>query len=148
MDKIAAQQIGYRHPLNQSVDILLGGGRCYFWPDSDPRSCRGDHLDLFSYAESQGYYIAQNRSAFDYMRRGLGSTGLPYLGLFNDRHMSYEVDRIEQPENEREPSLSEMARTALNSLDRATEDEEKGYFIMIEVREETVSLMFLRDDWD
>lgn len=130
--EIAAQQIGYSHPLNQSVDVLLGGGRCYFKPNSDEESCREDDVDLFKFAEDSGYYVAQNRSQFDDMELGKGSVQLPFVGLFNDGDLSYETDRLQQPEDVREPSLSEMSETALNALHRATKHKRKGYFMMIE----------------
>lgn len=129
---IAAQQIGYSHGLNQSVDILLGGGRCYFKPSSDPESCREDDIDLFGFAEDKGYYVAQNRTQFDDLELGLGDIRLPFVGLFHDGDLSYETDRKQQPEDVREPALSEMTETALNALHRATDCEDKGYFMMIE----------------
>lgn len=129
---IAGQQVGYSHPLGQSVDILLGGGRCYFKPRSEQGSCRSDDVDLFGFAEEKGYYVAQNRSQFDALEGGLGDVRLPYIGLFNDGDLVYEVDRREQNEDVREPSLTEMSEAALNSLHRATHCKDKGYFIMIE----------------
>ncbi|KAM0719342.1 hypothetical protein Q7P37_005247 [Cladosporium fusiforme] len=118
---IAAQMVGYSHPLNQSVDVLLGGGSCYFKPSSDPNSCREDDIDLISHAESLGYYITEDRA-----------------GLFsNDTEMSYEIDRQQQPSSEREPSLTEMSEVALTALTKETASkgngtDEPGYFIMIE----------------
>ncbi|KAH7363356.1 repressible alkaline phosphatase [Plectosphaerella cucumerina] len=129
---IAEQQIGYSHPLGQSVDILLGGGRCYFKPQGQAGSCRQDGVDLFSFAEENGYYVAQNRSGFDALESGLGDIRLPYVGLFNDGDLGYDIDRQQQPEADREPSLSEMTIAALNSLHRATHCKDKGYFMMIE----------------
>lgn len=139
LPQIAEQQIGYSHPLNQSVDIMLGGGRCYFKPSSDDDSCREDDIDLFSYAEEKGYYVAQDRAAFDRLEKGKGRIQLPYIGLFNNNDLVYDIDQKQQPEAEREPSLSEMTETALESLKRGVEcrgrkcpKENKGYFMMIE----------------
>lgn len=42
--------------------------------------------------------------------------------------MSYEIDRDPQVE----PSLSEMSKKALDILYKATENKEKGFFLMIE----------------
>lgn len=130
--QIASQQVGYSHPLNQSVDVLLGGGRCYFKPEGQSGSCREDDIDLFGYAEERGYYVAQNRSAFDALDLGLGNVRLPILGLFNDNDLSYEIDRKQQDEDVQEPSLSEMTEVALNALHRATHCKDKGFFMMIE----------------
>ncbi|RYO80795.1 hypothetical protein DL762_000653 [Monosporascus cannonballus] len=129
-EDIAAQQIGYSHPLGSVVDLLFGGGRCYYKPQSDSGSCRSDDVDLFSWAEEQGYRVMQNREQFDKLEKGKGEAAvLPYIGLFNDDQMMYEIDRVR---HETEPSLLEMVETALNTLDRATADSEKGYFLMIE----------------
>ncbi|KAK2064101.1 alkaline phosphatase [Colletotrichum caudatum] len=127
---IAEHEIGYGHPLGPVADILLGGGRCYFKPQSDSTSCRGDAIDLFGFAAENGYHVMQNRSAFDALDKGLGDVRIPYIGLFNDGQMMYEIDRSRQPEQE--PSLLEMVETALNSLHRATHGKEEGYFLMIE----------------
>lgn len=132
LDKIAEQQTGYAHPLNISVDVMLGGGRCDFQPQNESGSCRTDDIDLFAYAESQGYYTARDRASFDTLELGLGDIQPPYIGLFKDSDLSYEVDRQQQAPEVREPSLSEMTQTALNSLSRASESSEKGYMMMIE----------------
>ncbi|USP72897.1 Alkaline phosphatase [Curvularia clavata] len=132
LSKIAEQQIGYSHPLNISVDVMLGGGRCDFQPQNETGSCRTDDINLFAYAESRGYYTARDRAGFDALELGLGDIKLPYVGLFKDGDLSYEIDRQQQAPEVREPSLSEMTETALNSLSRASEDNEKGYFMMIE----------------
>lgn len=78
-------EIGYSHPLGPMVDILLGGGRCYFKPQSDPISCRSDDVDLFGYAKKKGYRVMQNRAGFDELKKGTSKYAeLPYIGLFND----------------------------------------------------------------
>lgn len=132
LSKIAEQQIGYSHPLNISVDLMLGGGRCDFQPRNETGSCRTDDINLFAYAESQGYYTARDRAGFDALDLGLGDIKLPYIGLFKDGDLSYEVDRQQQAPEVREPSLSEMTQTALNSLSRTSKASEKGYLMMIE----------------
>ncbi|KAF9873574.1 alkaline phosphatase [Colletotrichum karsti] len=128
--KIAEHEVGYGHPMGPVSDILLGGGRCYFKPQSDPESCRSDDIDLLGFAEKNGYHVMQNRSAFDALDSGLGGIQIPYLGLFSDDHLMYEIDRSRQPE--KEPSLLEMVKTALNSLHRATEPIDQGYFLLVE----------------
>ncbi|KAH6629220.1 alkaline phosphatase [Boeremia exigua] len=130
-EKIAEHEIGYSHPLGPQVDILLGGGRCYFKPKSDPTSCRKDDIDLFGYAKGKGYHIMQDRKAFDELKKGTAkSADLPYIGLFNDDQMMYEIDRKQDPTQE--PSLLEMVETALTSLDRATKWSLRGYLLVIE----------------
>lgn len=70
--------------LGPAVDVLMGGGRCYFKPKSDETSCRSDDTNLISFAQEHGYYVMQNRSAFDNLEGGKGDIPLPFLGLFND----------------------------------------------------------------
>jgi len=86
------------------------------------------------------------RAGFDALKNGnLPGGGLPYLGVFTPGHMSYEVcvvsfavvmyseiflERQVDREAAKEPSLLEMAKTALNSLKKATEHTEKGFFIV------------------
>jgi alkaline phosphatase len=118
---IYEQQVGYSHPLGISVDLMLGGGRCYFQPQGESGSCRTHGIDLFAHAEEQGYYTARDLASFDVMKLGLGNIQLPYVGLFKDEDLSYEVDRQQQPPEVRERSLS-----------RASADNEKGYIMMIE----------------
>ncbi|KEY74461.1 hypothetical protein S7711_04498 [Stachybotrys chartarum IBT 7711] len=129
LDTIAEHEVGYGHPLGSVVDILLGGGRCSFYPQGQNNSCRGDDLDLWAYAAEQNFTIARNRDEFDAFERGLGDTPMPILGLFNDGDLRYEIDRRVTQD---EPSLIEMTETALNTLHRATHCKEQGYFIMIE----------------
>ena len=67
------------------VDLLLGGGRCYFKPQSDKTSCRSDDIDLFGFAKERGYRVMQDREGFDELQNGTASeAALPYIGLFND----------------------------------------------------------------
>ncbi|KAL2819727.1 alkaline-phosphatase-like protein [Aspergillus granulosus] len=122
---IAEQQLGYSHPLGPMVDLLLGGGRCNFSPSSAEGSCRSDDVDLLHYAEEQGFTVATNREEFNALSR----VDLPILGLFNDGSMRYEIDRRVVQD---EPSLLEMAQTAVNTLHRATRRRRQGFFLMIE----------------
>ncbi|KAJ5294426.1 hypothetical protein PENANT_c006G11740 [Penicillium antarcticum] len=127
-DLIAAQEVG-DHPLGRVVDLMLGGGRCHFLPKSAEGSCRGDDRDLIDFASGNGFTTIQNRSAFDSLNGGEDAS-LPLLGLFAHGDIPFEIDRRSQ--NEKYPSLEEMARTALRALSKATENSEQGFFIMIE----------------
>jgi alkaline phosphatase len=136
---IAAQQVGYSHPLGQNVDVLMGGGACYFKPSSNADSCREDEVDLLDHARTLGYHITEDREGFNTLEAGLGDTKLPILGLYNNNtHLAYEIDRQQQPEETREPSLTEMVGVALKALSQSTACKGRkcrstpGYFIMIE----------------
>jgi alkaline phosphatase len=50
------------------------------------------------------------------------------MGLFASSMMAYEIDRNATVE----PSLKEMARTALDIINHASRNNGKGFFIMIE----------------
>jgi alkaline phosphatase len=110
-DQIAAQELEHR------VDVLLGGGRRFFVPGGSGGS-RTDSRDLIAEARQHGYTVLEKRGD---LRAALRT---PVLGLFTPDHMSYEIDR----DTLAEPSLAEMARTAIALLSRNP----KGFFIMIE----------------
>ncbi|KAL9613165.1 MAG: hypothetical protein Q9167_002285 [Letrouitia subvulpina] len=127
-DKIAEQEVG-EHPLGRVLDLMLGGGKCHFLPNTTDGSCRGDDRDIVSLAKKNGFSYVSDRKGFDGLNFGTG-VKLPLLGLFANTDIPYEVDR--RQENEVYPSLDELARTALNALQEATLDSEKGFFLMIE----------------
>ncbi|KAF8537482.1 alkaline-phosphatase-like protein [Trichophaea hybrida] len=121
--EIALQEIGYAHPLGRTVDILLGGGRCFFTPNTTATSCRKDSIDALALAKGLGYTVFSDRKTFDSKK-----LTMPYLGLFTDDHMSYEADR----DPTKEPSLKEMAIRGINDLYAASKDSEKGFFVLVE----------------
>ena len=109
---------------------MLGGGRCHFLPNTTKGSCRGDGRDITVLAqETYGWNYVNNRKDFDGLKLG-NSVKLPLLGLFADTDFPFEIDRRNM--NDIYPSLDEMARTAIRALTAATEDSEKGFFLLIE----------------
>ncbi|PGH01086.1 hypothetical protein AJ80_09069 [Polytolypa hystricis UAMH7299] len=127
-DLIAEHQIG-EYPLGRMVDLMIGGGRCHFLPNSTEGSCRGDDKDVVKIAKDKGFSYINDRKSFDGLNLG-SSIKLPLLGLVADTDFPYEIDRRHM--NDKYPSLEEMARTALKALSDATKDSEQGFFIMIE----------------
>ncbi|KAK9463765.1 alkaline-phosphatase-like protein [Lipomyces oligophaga] len=126
---IADQLVGYAHPLGRVVDIMMGGGRCFFLPQSDEDSCRDDDVDLWSLAQTDyNWTMTSGREKFDELSNGLEGGEIPFAFIPNLSHMMYEVDR----ESSLEPSLEEMAITTLNWLDRLSKDSDKGFFLFIE----------------
>jgi alkaline phosphatase len=79
--KIAEHEIGYSHPLGSVVDVLLGGGRCYFTPSTVSGSCRKDNIDLLGWAKGKGFNVFTDRAGFDKLKSG-SDAKLPYVGLF------------------------------------------------------------------
>lgn len=128
-DRIAEQMVG-DHPLGRVLDLMFGGGRCHFLPNSTvDSSCRADDKDIVALAEKQGFTYIDDRAGFDKLKGGAG-VKLPMLGLFADTDIPYELDR--RNENDVYPSLHEMAETAMRALSDATRDSDKGFFLMIE----------------
>lgn len=127
-DRIAEQMVG-EHPLGRVVDLMFGGGKCHFLPNSSRGSCRGDGKDVVEMAKNQDFSYVSDKKGFDGLNFGSG-VKLPLLGLFAHTDIPYEVDRRNM--NEIYPSLDEMARTALRALSDATKDSDQGFFLMIE----------------
>ena len=127
-DRIAEQEVG-EHPLGRVVDLLLGGGRCHFLPNSTGGSCRNDDRDILGVARANGFNYVGDRAGFDSLEQGAAAE-LPLLGLFAGGDIPYEIDRRSQ--DDVYPSLEETARTALTALSQATKDSDKGFFLMIE----------------
>ncbi|WVF71802.1 hypothetical protein IAT40_006610 [Kwoniella sp. CBS 6097] len=125
---IAQQYLG-EYALGRQVDLLWGGGRGFFLPQSDSGSSRKDDRNLIEEAKQNGYYYISNSAELDEYKSKAKShlarrtdAHLPSLGLFTKSHMSYEIDR----DASKEPSLSDMAIGALDALDNGP------FFIMIE----------------
>ncbi|KAG0282329.1 hypothetical protein BGZ96_000590 [Linnemannia gamsii] len=129
---IAAQQIG-NYSLTRQLDLMLGGGRCFFLPNTTQGSCRTDDRDLIK--EAQELYgwktYVENKSDWEALLADYKSEQpLPLMGLFNMDHMNYEIDRINQEEVQ-EPSLLDMTKAALKLLDSQSATNQ-GFFLMIE----------------
>lgn len=128
-DDIALQEVG-EGVLGRTVDLILGGGRCYFVPNTTEGSCRVDEIDVTKIAqEKHGWSYSDNRAGFDALKGG-EDVALPHLGLYADYEFPFEIDRRRM--NDVYPSLSEMTVTALRALDLATADSDQGFFLMIE----------------
>ncbi|KAI3320389.1 alkaline phosphatase [Xylariaceae sp. AK1471] len=129
-DEIALHEIGHG-PLGRVVDLILGGGRCHFLPNSTDGGCRQDSIDVIELAQKEhGWNYIGDRPAFDEFWEGKKEVPLPMLGLFAPTDIPFELDRRNM--NDQYPSLSEMAKTALRALEKATEKSDKGFFLMIE----------------
>lgn len=92
--------------LARGLDLMLGGGGRFFSPDL---------------LKASGFKGAVVRNRTEFLALDLAKQAAPVAGIFNDSHMSFELDRVNGsggPANPREPSLSEMTAYALKSLDR------------------------------
>ena len=127
-DRIAEQMVG-NHPLGRVVDLMLGGGKCHFLPNTSAHSCRDDEKDAVALARENGFHYVSGRQGFNDLQSGR-AVKLPLLGLFADTDVPFEIDRMH--EEDIYPSLDEMAQTALTALSEATKNTKKGFFLMIE----------------
>ncbi|KAI1465241.1 alkaline phosphatase-like protein [Daldinia caldariorum] len=129
-DDIAVQEVG-NGPLGRVVDLMFGGGRCHFLPNGTDGGCRADNIDVIEMAKKDyGWNYINDRPGFDEFWEGKKEVPLPILGLFAPTDIPFELDRRNM--NDIYPSLSEMAKTALRALEKATEGSEQGFFLMIE----------------
>ncbi|GAV55042.1 hypothetical protein ZYGR_0AS03650 [Zygosaccharomyces rouxii] len=130
-DLIAEQQLG-EYPLGRQVDLLIGGGRTHFYSgNSDPRygnrGSRKDGQNLISKAEEDGWQYVGDREQFDQLQLGR-NVSLPLLALLADYDIPFDLDR----KDEEYPSLEEETITAINALNEATKDSDKGFFLLVE----------------
>ncbi|NQU62689.1 MAG: alkaline phosphatase [SAR324 cluster bacterium] len=98
--------------LANNIEIIFGGGRKYWLPESADGS-RKDGRNLVSEAKAKGYTYAATRDEFININR------LPVLGLFHMKHMN---------ETSVEPSIEEMTRKSLGLL----QNHKDGFFLMVE----------------
>lgn len=128
-DLIAEQLIGH-YPLGRVVDLLIGGGRCHFLPNTTEGSCRADSTDVVAMAQDKfGFQYVDNRNDFDNLN-AKGAVNLPLLALIANTDVPYEIDRVHV--DDVYPSQAEMAELALKALSAATKDSDKGFFLMVE----------------
>lgn len=129
-DDVAVQEVG-NGPLGRVVDLMFGGGRCRFLPNGTEGGCREDNINVVDMAKNDyGWNYISDRAAFDEFWEGQKEVPLPMLGLFADTDIPFELDRRNM--NDIYPSLTEMAKTALRALEKATEGSDQGFFLMIE----------------
>ncbi|HVZ95170.1 MAG TPA: alkaline phosphatase [Phycisphaerales bacterium] len=106
-DFIAEQMVTERLP-----EVAFGGGAKFLTPEV---TARGAGLTTVRTRAEWDKLIAQPRSG-------------PVMGVFNDSHLSMELDRVQQSEAGREPSIEELTRAALAML----KDHPGGFAIQIE----------------
>jgi len=103
--------------VRSDVNILFGGGRDFFIPESE-KGKRKDGRNLLNEAKQNKYVIAETAEEMK------NAQGDKILGIFNQGFMNFEIDRKGSPE----PSLAEMTAKALQVLSQ----KEQGFFLMVE----------------
>jgi alkaline phosphatase len=88
METEIADMLVAQHPLGLSVDYALGGGRCFFLPNTTTGSCRHNSLDPFSDAPQYDRKsdairprMLSTRQEFDALAND--SSALGTIGLFS-----------------------------------------------------------------
>ncbi|KAL8583357.1 hypothetical protein ACOMHN_035339 [Nucella lapillus] len=105
---------------NAHIQVILGGGRSSFYNRKDNHSLVEEWLSDIRAKGLNAQYV-KNAAEF----RAVSSKDVDQLlGLFSESHMSYELSR----DDEKEPSLSEMTRKAIEILSKNS----KGFFLLVE----------------
>jgi len=99
--------------VQEKIEVVLGGGKQFFIPKSQPESKREDERDVIGEAKSAGYGFVETRDAL------IAAKGSRLLGLFDLGAMTTEPP---------EPTLAEMADKAISMLSA----DKDGFFVMIE----------------
>ena len=127
---IARQMVEWPH--GNGLDVMLGGGRQHFMPNTaadpeypDKKGKRADGKDLIATwqaANPNGAYVwnTQGFAAVDAKKAS------KLLGLFEQSHMQFDADRTAT--GSKEPSLAEMTTKAIAMLSK----NRKGYVLMVE----------------
>lgn len=100
----------YGRDITFGVDLILGGGRRVF-TDKNER--------VLSKAIEMGYTYTTNMTDFlaeKDVEVHTKEVNLPLLGLFDDEHIDYEVDR----NKDETPNLAELTRRGLEIMERAS----------------------------
>ena len=105
--------------LELEPDVLMGGGREQFLPQSKPGSRRKDEIDVAALFVKKGYQQISNKRELEHVRPG------KVLGLFSLDAMSFEIDR----DKDNEPSVYDMTRATIRQLH---DNNPGGFFAFIE----------------
>lgn len=126
---VATQFVTHRQRLEEAfgagasdgIEVALGGGRRQFFPEGAGGE-RKDGTDLVARWQAffpQGSYVENARE----LKRARSA---PLLGLFDDSHMDYAMQRAEPGATQ--PSLTAMTLKALELLQRDND----GYLLVVE----------------
>lgn len=105
--------------VDKNLDLMLGGGRAYFLPQSTPGSERKDDKNLIALLREKGYSYVTN------LEELRAAQGTKVVGLFADDALPLELDR----DRTTIPSIYEMTEAALKIL---AKDNPHGFFVLLE----------------
>ncbi|MBI4525044.1 MAG: alkaline phosphatase [Deltaproteobacteria bacterium] len=105
--------------LRLEPEVLLGGGRDRFLPQSQTGSRRNDEIDMIVSFQKRGYsYVSTRKELAE-------TSGPKVLGLFSLQEMSFEIDR----NKELEPSIYDMTDAAIRILQQGNRN---GFMLFLE----------------
>ena len=130
---IAAQLVpggaGFNAALGSGVDVLMGGGRNFFFPYNAATNTKGraDGRNLLTELVANGYTVAATKADM-----AAAPNNKKFIGLYSSKsHLEFDLDRTATPplgEGATQPSLAEMTVKAIDILSQNT----NGYFLMVE----------------
>ncbi|MGD9799258.1 MAG: alkaline phosphatase, partial [Parvularculaceae bacterium] len=122
-DRGCEQEIARQYIMETKVDILLGAGRGMFNSGEEDADPCGTWGNLIPAAAERGYRIVRTRE--EMLRAG---DCRRLLGLFRTLSLTPTFNRNPEDGSDSEPTLAEMARVALASLEKNPE----GFFLVVE----------------
>jgi alkaline phosphatase len=131
-DRSSVSQIDYAAQLLDEgilLDVIMGGGRDYFIPQSMDGSDRNDDRDLLGELGAAGYTIVTTN---DELSAAVEEGTTRLFGIFNSGNMDGWLDRHVYTENSadfpNQPDLDEMTVAALEVLNRNP----NGFYLQVE----------------
>lgn len=106
--------------LTSGVSVVLGGGRAFYLPQSDPESLRSDDRDLIQELKEKKYQVVTSKQEF---QKIVPSKDAKVFGLFAVGHMANAFKASSE-----EPSLTEMLEKTLKILSQNP----KGFYLAVE----------------
>ncbi|MGL5292126.1 MAG: alkaline phosphatase, partial [Vibrionaceae bacterium] len=114
--------------VHQHIDVVFGGGRSFLLPSAQSENkdplLRTDDENMLDILKNRGYELIGDREQLLKQQRGR------VWGIFADKDMQYEINRPHQAKVE--PSLSEMTHKAIELLNKEAQQQQKGFFLMVE----------------
>ncbi len=131
---IAAQLIDLPATVRSSLAVVLGGGRTFFYPETAIEPERGAPGTRRDGRKLTDEWIATRggpgRAAYVWRKAEFDAIDPAktrhLLGLFENSHMQYELDRLSDKGGE--PSLTEMTDKAIRIVSRNP----RGYYLQVE----------------
>ena len=113
------------------VEVILGGGSAYFYPQSVKGSKRKDEKNLVDSFKADGYQLAFTKQ--ELLTASQSKSTKKLFGVFHPDNMDGSLDRLYLKMNTVEqypdqPDLTEMTQSAIDVLSRNP----NGFFLMVE----------------